>query len=250
MQAFEDWAAPRHVIEDVWRLPFHKAVVSRSLWEKGRSLDVPASHLHLVPNGLDTTVFRTTRPVTDRPPHLAFLAHEAPVKGLSEALEVVRRVRHALPSVPVTAFGSVPRPRSLPDDIEYVHGHTGRALVEAVYDRASVFLVSSRSEGWGYPALEAMACGAALVSTRNGGVDDFAEDGVTGVLRPVGDLDGLAAACLTLLTDDDRRVPLAEAGIVRAATFGWDRAHAAFRAALNAAVADGVPAGRTPRLGG
>jgi glycosyltransferase involved in cell wall biosynthesis len=40
-----------------------------------------------------------------------------------------------------------------------------------------VFMLTSRYEGWGLPATEAMACGAAVVSTRNGGTEDFLVDG-------------------------------------------------------------------------
>jgi glycosyltransferase involved in cell wall biosynthesis len=46
---------------------------------------------------------------------------------------------------------------------------------------------ASRYEGWGLPSLEAMACGAAVVSTRSDGIEDFVVDGRNGLLSPVGD---------------------------------------------------------------
>jgi L-malate glycosyltransferase len=243
MQAYEDWAAPAEAIEQIWRLPSHKAVVSESLRQRGLSLGVPADRLHLVPNGLDLDTYRVSVPPEARGPHLAFLVHDAPVKGLDVALEVVEEVRKRVPQGRMTAFGGIPRPSRLPDHVTYVHGRSGASLVSEVYDKASVFLVTSRSEGWGYPALEAMACGAAVVSTRNGGVDDFALDGVTARLCDVDDVAGLTAACVDLLTDPERRTAFATAGAARARAFTWERSHAAMVEALTTAWAAG-PLGR------
>jgi L-malate glycosyltransferase len=240
MQAYEDWAAPPGVVEQVWRLPAHKAVVSESLRQRGLSLGVPDALLHLVPNGLDLSTYRLTVPPEARSPHLAFLVHDSPVKGLDVALRVVREVRRRVPDARLTAFGGIARPATLPDNVRYVHGRSGASLVSEVYDRASVFLVPSRSEGWGYPALEAMACGAAVVSTRNGGVDDFAEDGVTASLCDVDDVVGLTEACVRLLTDGALRAALANAGAARARAFTWERSHTAMVEALDIARAGGA----------
>lgn len=239
MQAYETWAAPPEQIEKVWRLPLHKAVVSTALIRQGEALGVPTELLHYVPNGIDLDVFRPSTPFQERAPHLAFLAHESPVKGLETAVRVAGLVHAAYPDVPVTAFGGSRRPAALPPWIHYVEGHTGGALVESVYDLCSVFLCTSLSEGWGYPSLEAMACGTALVSTRNGGVDDFATDGESALLADVDDVEALFEATLRLLTDPALRVPMSERGMARAQEFGWDRSSAAFENALRTAAAAG-----------
>jgi hypothetical protein len=119
LQAYETFAAPADRIDAVWRLPMHAAVVSSALRDKGLELGVPPSHLHVVPNGLDHAVFAPTRPVRDRPPQLAFLAHETPIKGLAEAIEVAVRVHRARPDVPIVAFGGRARPLSIPVFINY-----------------------------------------------------------------------------------------------------------------------------------
>jgi L-malate glycosyltransferase len=117
-----------------------------------------------------------------------------------------------------------------------VRGLSGRSLVEQVYDSSSVFLCASHREGFGFPSLEAMACGAALVSTRNGGVDEFAVDGESAVLADVGDIDGLAAAVLELLADSARHDQIAANGLRASERFSWEASVTAFEAAARAAL--------------
>lgn len=237
IQAYEVWAGPTARVDATWRLPFPIAVVSKSLIETGLRLGIPRSALHYVPNGIDHRTYRVTRPIERRRPCVAILAQEAPVKGLADSVEVLRAIHQARPDVQLLAFGSFARPEGLPVEIAYHRKPVGRRLVEQVYNRASVFLCASRSEGFGFPSIEAMACGAALVSTANGGVDDFAQDGVNAVVRPVGDCRALADAVLCLLDDEQQRLRLVTSALDSVARFTWEASaehfHRAVRAALD-----------------
>jgi len=236
VQAYETWAAEATLVDATWRLPGHLAVVSTSLRARARELGVPDSRVHLVQNGLQHSTFTTTRPVEGRPPVVAFLAAESPVKGLADSVAILRRVHTARPDAELLAFGGGPRPAALPDFVSYERRPLGRDLVRRVYERASVFLCASSSEGWGFPSIEAMACGAALVSTRNGGVDDFAEDGVSALLCGVGDVPALSDAVLRLLGDEALRAEIAVAGRSSAARFTWERSTREFETAVRAAL--------------
>ena len=68
---------------------------------------------------------------------------------------------------------------------------------------ADLFLLPSESESFGLSALEAMACEVPVVASNAGGLPEVVIDGETGYLCPVGDVDGMAAAALKLLTDGD-----------------------------------------------
>ena len=70
---------------------------------------------------------------------------------------------------------------------------------------ADVFLLPSAQESFGLAALEAMACEVPVVASRVGGLPEVIEDGVTGFLHPLDDLDGMAASVIRLLTDDALR---------------------------------------------
>lgn len=78
------------------------------------------------------------------------------------------------------------------------------ASIEEVLIGADLFLLPSVTESFGLAALEAMSCKVPVIATAVGGLPEVVEEGVTGFLRPVGDVEGMAAAALELLTDRER----------------------------------------------
>ena len=69
------------------------------------------------------------------------------------------------------------------------------------YQRLTIYAFTSRNEGFGLTLIEAMSAGAALVASRAGAAELVVEDGVTGVLTPIGDAEALAAALEPLMRD-------------------------------------------------
>ncbi|MGB8259499.1 MAG: glycosyltransferase, partial [Terracidiphilus sp.] len=67
-----------------------------------------------------------------------------------------------------------------------------------------LMLMPSELESFGLAALEAMACKVPSISTRVGGVPELIDDGVTGLLFPVGAVEQMAAGALGLLHDRKR----------------------------------------------
>jgi glycosyltransferase involved in cell wall biosynthesis len=89
------------------------------------------------------------------------------------------------------------------------------------YSSATVFAFPSRYEGFGLPLLEAMACGAPVVSSSASSLPEVVGD--AGLLVDPSDVGGLSSALRQLLEDEPRRQALAMAGRARAQTFSWRR---------------------------
>jgi glycosyltransferase involved in cell wall biosynthesis len=93
-------------------------------------------------------------------------------------------------------------------------GHRNDA--QRVLAAMDVFLLTSLSEGLPNAVLEAMACGVPIVSTRVGGVEELVDEGVSGFLVPVRDVDGIAAAVARLGADPMLRRRMGVAGQTKA----------------------------------
>ena len=114
--------------------------------------------------------------------------------------------------------------------VEY-SGYVPDADRRAVYQGARLLVLPSWHEGFGLPALEAMALGVPVVASSRGALPEVVGD--AGVLVSPDDARGLAAAIESLLTDGERCARLQSAGLARAATFTWDAAARALRDACH-----------------
>ncbi len=96
----------------------------------------------------------------------------------------------------------------------------GNDLLEALYNRATALLFPSRFEGFGWPIIEAQACGCPVVCSNSGPMPEVAGDG--GLIRDVEDEDGLAADVLRL-TDPREREDWGQKGLANARRFTTER---------------------------
>ena len=219
--------------------PCPSICVARWIYELCIDEGVPEHLLTHIPNGIDAQRFRLTRPIEDRRPQVSMLYHHSPIKGAADGLAALELVHEAVPEADIVLFGREAPERRLPEWVTYHEHAPQEVLVEEVYNRASVFLCSSRwGEGFGKTPLEAMACGAALVTTDNGGSRDYAQDGETALVSGPGDPDALGTNVVSLLRDDERRIGLATRGHRLASGFTWDRSARALEATLEAYLAD------------
>lgn len=118
-------------------------------------------------------------------------------------------------------------------------GRADDATLAATYDRADLFLMTSRSsangdvEGLGIAVLEAALFGCPAIVSRHGGLPEAVEDGVTGLVVPESDPSATAAAACALLGDPERRAEMGVAAAERARRVAsWDGVTAAYERVL------------------
>ena len=70
-----------------------------------------------------------------------------------------------------------------------------------LYRESDIFILPSLEEGFSFPGLEAMASGCVVISTKNGGSDQYITDGFNGLLVERGDVKAMANAVLKLVDD-------------------------------------------------
>jgi len=101
-----------------------------------------------------------------------------------------------------------------------------------LYSSSDVFIFTSYRESFGLPPLEAMACGAAVVTTDCGGNIDYAVDGYNSLVVPPGNPEAIARATLRVLKDDKLKEKLIEGGIETAKRWTWDKVTDKFEKAI------------------
>jgi glycosyltransferase involved in cell wall biosynthesis len=98
-----------------------------------------------------------------------------------------------------------------------LHRHPTDPEVRRLVASARVLVHPARSEGFGYPALEAMAAGVPVVAAAAGALPEVVGD--AGILVPPGDPAALAAAVARAAADGPERAALVERGRRRAHAF-------------------------------
>lgn len=232
----------RMFVEDVeretFRRPQPKVCIARWLVGIGRRYGVPAEQLWHVPMGIDHEVFRDHTAAGDRIYDVAVGYNDHPTKAWPVAVEALRLAHERRPDLRTVVFGNAEPPDDLPGEVEFREYPHHRELADEVYNRSRVFVQPSFREGFGFTAVEAMACGAALVTTDNGGSEDYAEPDRTAWVVPPGDAGGLAEGIVTLLEEPDRRQALTDRGKELVQGFDWDLGARVLEAHLEAYVAD------------
>ena len=130
------------------------------------------------------------------------------VKRVEDTVRIFQRVFKEVPSK-LLLIGDGPE-REHVERIarEICVGHEVRFLgkqdaIEELLAVADLFLMPSGSESFGLAALEAMACEVPVISSNIGGLPEVNEQGVTGFLSDVGDVDDMAKNALRLLQNDE-----------------------------------------------
>lgn len=222
IQHYETWSGAKSDVDATWTLPLHKIVIAKWLSDVGAELG--AEDMFHIPNGLDFSRFRVTRPIEGRPMRIVSMYHHEPFKGVPDALAALRDFHAIHPEVPVTMFGTPVRGPEVPDWIVYRRDPPQAELVDDIYNGHSVYLGASLQEGWGLPPMEAMACGCTFVGTDIGGFREFAVDGETALLGPPGDVAAMTRHLVRLTRDPALRLDMQVAAERNVRRFTWDRA--------------------------
>jgi N-acetyl-alpha-D-glucosaminyl L-malate synthase BshA len=150
------------------------------------------------------------------------------VKRTKDVVKIFAKVREKIPSKLLmvgdggerTDCEQLCRDLGVDDDVRFLGKQDA---IEEILSVSDLFLMPSQSESFGLAALEAMACKVPVISTNAGGLPELNVDGVTGFLKDIGDIDGMADSAIYILEDEARLATFKENALARAKEFDLAR---------------------------
>jgi len=150
-------------------------------------------------------------------PVLMHISNFRRVKRVRDVVQIFAKVNAEVPSKLVMVGDGPDRPEA-EDEVRHLGLENsvfflGKLdVVAPLLASADLFLLPTSSESFGLSALEALASGVPVIGTRAGGLPEVVRDGETGYLCEVGDVDGMSAAALSILTDPEKWRAMSELG--------------------------------------
>jgi len=205
--------------------------------------------IEYIPNGV-ADIFRPAEQSevdeyrrANRLPNRYFVSvgNRKPHKNLQTAAEAMTRLHRRNPEIGWVVVG---RRFQASDHVDAAKKRMGEAVVELqdaadselrlIYAGSLGLLMPSRWEGFGLPALEAMACGIPVVASRIPALTELTGD--IALLHAPDDIEAFESSLERLALDDDMRTRLGLRGLQRAKLFSWDETAERLRGIIGAAL--------------
>jgi glycosyltransferase involved in cell wall biosynthesis len=195
--------------------------------------------ISVIYEGFDPLIFRpASQEANPARPFLLYAGTLAPNKNLPFLLRAFVTVREAQdvdlvlvgkqePQAVATLLANIPE--RLRKSVEF-RGFVTDEQLALLMQQCAAFVFPSLNEGFGLAVVEAMACGAPLISSNAGSLAEVVDRG--GILLDPNDSDGWTAAIDRVLRDHRFRQELSARALERSSRFSWSEAAQAYRAEL------------------
>lgn len=228
IQGYEifDPSATVKMIDDTWRLPLKKIVVSKWLYKKAVELGV-GNNTTLVPNFVNDNDYFPDCEMKRNV--VSFLWHKDPDKQSKMGIDICHKLYKVYPNLKFVTFGV-----GVPDKLKniYTFNNADKETLRKIYSQSVVYFMPSKHEGWGLTGLEAMSCGAPVVSIDNGGIKEYAQNGVSAIITKNNE-EEMIKAIIKVIDSKKIQTTLRNNGFKVVSRFSLDKSFYKFMDVLN-----------------
>lgn len=226
---------PKERVEATWALPVHKITIAQWLVDLLQN-QFSDRYISLVPNGIDTKQFNAPPRGKQAIPTVGMLYSSIGWKGCDISLKAFSLAAQKIPNLRLVAFGETPSlDLPLPTGTEYAY-RPKQSTLKDFYAKCDAWLFGSRTEGFGLPILEAMACRTPVIGTPAGAAPELLVDGAGILVKPEAPEDMARAIERVCLLSDSEWRTMSDAAYAKATSYTWDDAVELFESALQTAI--------------
>jgi len=192
---------------------------------------IPSEKVVYIPNGVDTTLFRPLNSVGKSDNVILYVGNIVKDKGIDVLWKAYFRCKKRLKDLKLIIVGEGPLRRNLEKIVKLMGlsnsikflGRVAHEELVKIYNVASVMVLPSRKEGLPLVLLEAMACETPVITTATEGAMDIVSHGIDGYLVPIGNVDKLADAIYTIISNPELREQMGKNARKKVERkFSWD----------------------------
>lgn len=184
---------PVERVKETLKLPFKKIVVSQWIADIIKN-EYADSNTVVIPNGVSDKQFSAPARSKQTVPTIGMMYSKRSFKGSDIAFKAYHEAKKTTPSLKLVAFGTDVPDSSFPVGVEY-YLHPDQEQLKEIYSQCDAWLFASRSEGFGLPILEAMACRTPVIGTQCGAAPELINSS-NGILVDIDDTAAMADAII------------------------------------------------------
>lgn len=234
IQGYEIWIGDKSQVDESYKLPMNRIVVSKELHKLLKSRFNAESTV--IYNGLDKREYLTGNKVINEKKTIIMLYSRSQHKGSKEGIKLLKSLQEDY-KLRIILFG-VEKVKDIPEDFEYYENPSREKLI-SLYREADIYLFTSKQESWGLPVMEAMANKCAVVGNNIGCVKELCSDKINALVIENLDYEDMKKKVESLIKDDKKLRDIQEAGYRLVQDYHWDNSFEIFEKYLEKCVVSG-----------
>ena len=227
---------PHHRVEKTWKLPMHRITIAQWLVDLGKH-HYHVDQIDLVPNGVSLEQFNAPARGKQKTPTVGMMYSYQPFKGCDISLQAFEIAARNVAGLSMVVFG-VYQPTEqlpLPKDSRFTFSPP-QDKIKDFYASCDAWLFGSRSEGFGLPILESMACRTPVIGTPTGAAPELIKPGGGVIVKPQDAIDMAKAIERVARMTSPEWKQMSELAYATARANTWDRNADLFEASLLRAI--------------
>jgi glycosyltransferase involved in cell wall biosynthesis len=209
----------RSHVKDTYK--YFENIITVSKWLDDKIYEHTGRRSTVINPGIDLDIFRPMKSEKDDIKTILCLGVNPKWKGNADVIKAMEIVYEKYKKVKLLIVGRAKV--EVKSEIPYEQRQASDEELAKLYSSCDVYALGSWYEGYPAPPLEAMACGAPVISTDNLGIREYGIDGNNCLIVPPRNPEAMADAILRLLSDKDLCQKLSAEGPKTAQQFTWDK---------------------------